>query len=107
MLCRAHTDFTGVSPSASRRIPMTCSSLYLLFFIVLLPFLRSRTLLMSRPAFGGQVTTNLDPNVELVKWIPRDHSFPFQITKKGLQARNPASNSIRLVVFECFNKRAN
>ena len=30
---------TGVSPSASRRIPMICSSLNLLFFIVLLPFL--------------------------------------------------------------------
>src|ERR1039457_174712 len=38
MLCLAQTALIGVSPSASRRIPMICSSLYWLFLIVLLPF---------------------------------------------------------------------
>jgi len=33
MLCLAHTVFTGVPLSPSRRIPITCSSLYLLLFI--------------------------------------------------------------------------
>src|SRR5260221_14079702 len=55
MLCHAQPGCAGVSPSASRSIPMICSSLNLLFLIVLLLFLRSRTLPLSRPVFGGQV----------------------------------------------------
>src|ERR1051325_7478114 len=57
MLCRAHTALTGVSPSASRSIPIICYSLYWLFLIVLLLFLRRRTLPLSRPLFRGQVTS--------------------------------------------------
>src|SRR6185369_15852254 len=55
----AHTAFTGVSPSASRSIPMICSSPNLLFLIVLLLFLRSRTLLLSRPLSGSQVKSGV------------------------------------------------
>jgi hypothetical protein len=43
---------------------MICCSLNLLFFIVLLLFLRSRTLPLSRPAFLGQVKRPL----QAFKW---------------------------------------